>query len=85
MAFIGMSFFLGWTVSSLFIPRLSDILGRKPAFLGSLMLQTMAMIGMNFSQSVHLTTALMFFLGMGCVGTRSICYLYLMELLPKKW
>jgi len=39
---------------------------------------------MNFSRSVALTTSLMFTFGMACVGTRALCFLYLMELLPKK-
>ncbi len=38
MAFIGMSFFLGWTVSASFIPRLSDKYGRKIIFLGTMVL-----------------------------------------------
>jgi MFS family permease len=33
-----MSFFIGWTFSSLFIPRLSDIYGRKIVFIGTMIL-----------------------------------------------
>jgi hypothetical protein len=39
---------------------------------------------MNFSKRVELTIAMMFVFGMACVGTRSICFLYLMDLLPEK-
>ncbi|TNV73193.1 hypothetical protein FGO68_gene463 [Halteria grandinella] len=85
IAFIGMCFFLGWAFGSIFVPRLSDLYGRKFAFLGSMILQTGAMIGMNFSHSIPLTTALMFALGMCCVGSRALGFLYLMEMLPKRW
>ena len=80
-----MSFFIGWTFSATFIPRISDLKGRKMATIGTMVMQTAAIIGMNFSRSVYLTQALMFILGMACVGTRSIQFLYLMELLPEKW
>jgi hypothetical protein len=43
------------------------------------------MVGMNFSTSVNITTALMFVMGMACVGTRAIIFLYLMDMLPLKW
>ncbi len=39
---------------------------------------------MNFSLRVELTIAMMFVFGMACVGTRSICFLYLMDLMPEK-
>ena len=80
-----MSFFIGWTFSATFIPRISDLKGRKLATVGTMVMQTAAIIGMNFSRSVYLTQALMFVLGMACVGTRSIQFLYLMELLPERW
>jgi hypothetical protein len=50
-----------------------------------MIMQTAAIIVMNFSLRVELTTTMMFIFGMACVGTRSICFLYLMELLPEKW
>ena len=80
-----MSFFIGWTFSATFIPRISDLYGRKLATIGTMILQTAAIIVMNFSTSVYLTQFLMFLFGMACVGTRSIQFLYLMELLPEKW
>jgi MFS family permease len=84
MAFIGMSFFLGWTFSAFFIPRLVDLKGRKLGFLLTMVMQTVSLIVMNFSVRVELTIAMMFVFGMACVGTRSVCFLYLLELLPEK-
>ena len=84
MALIGMCFFLGWTFASFFIPRLADIYGRKLGVVISLVLQLASMIVINFAGSVELLIAMNFTFGMACVGSRSISFLYLMELLPKK-
>jgi len=42
------------------------------------------MLAMNFTKSVELMIFLMFLLGATCVGSRVICFLYMMELLPYK-
>jgi MFS family permease len=47
-----MSFFIGWTFSATFVPRLADKYGRKIAFLGTVVVQTAALIVMNFSRTV---------------------------------
>ena len=80
-----MAFFIGWTISAIFISRISDLLGRKLVTMCTMIMQTVAIIAMNFSWSVYVTQALMFVFGMACVGTRSIQFLYLMELLPERW
>lgn len=49
-----------------------------------MIMQTCAIIVMNFSVRVELTIGMMFVFGMACVGTRSICFLYLMDLMPEK-
>ena len=74
--------FMGWALSAVFLPRLSDIYGRKKVFMFSLLLQTLAMIGMYASRDLNLTTVMMFIFGMAAVGRTSIGFLYLMELLP---
>ena len=74
--------FVGWALASCFLPRLSDIYGRKYVYVGSMVLQLLGMIATFFSTSVEATTAIMFFLGFSGVGRCSICFLYLMELLP---
>jgi MFS transporter, putative metabolite:H+ symporter len=79
---IGSSMFMGWALSAVFLPRLSDIYGRKKIFIFSILLQSCAMSVMYFSHSLNLTTAMMFIFGMAAVGRTSISFLYLMELLP---
>lgn len=79
---IGSSMFMGWAISATFLPRLSDIYGRKKIFIFSILLQSLAMTGMYFSHDLNLTTAMMFIFGMAAVGRTSISFLFLMELLP---
>lgn len=74
---LGSMQFVGWALSAFITPRLSDIYGRKLIFLGSMLLQLAALIGIYISRSVKLTTALIFFFGMGGVGRSSISYLYM--------
>lgn len=79
---IGSAYFIGWAFAAVFIPRLSDLLGRKVTFLFSMALQLCAFFALYFSRNVNLTTVCMFFFGMAAVGRCSISYLFMMELLP---
>jgi putative MFS transporter len=81
---IGSSLFAGWALSAIFIPRLSDIYGRKRIFLFSMLLQICVFLPLYFSRNLTLTTILMFIFGIAAVGRCSISFLYLMELLPTK-
>lgn len=79
---IGSMQFVGWMIASCFLPRLSDIYGRKYIFIGSILLQLVSFIALFFSKSAEVTIGIMFFMGFSGVGRCSICFLYLMELLP---
>jgi MFS family permease len=79
---LGSMQFVGWAISAAIVPRLSDFYGRRLIFLGSMLLQLAALIGIYFSRYVSLTTGLIFFFGMGGVGRSSISYLYMQEFLP---
>jgi MFS family permease len=58
-------------------------MGRKPVFCVSMMIQTLAYIGLFLSQNIYVTYFFMFLFGTASVGRSSISFLYLMELLPK--
>ena len=81
---IGSSFFAGWAFSSFIIPRLADVYGRRVTFIYSMVLQTLAFIGVIFSRDINITTVLMFFMGIAAPARTTIGFLYLMELLPAK-
>jgi MFS family permease len=80
---IGSSIYIGWTISSFILPRIADIIGRKPVFCLSMLIQTVAFIGLFFTKSIYLAYFIMFLFGVSSVGRTSISFLYLMEILPK--
>ncbi len=83
VGFIGSSLFIGWTISAFIFPRIADIIGRRPVFCLSMLIQTVAFTGLFFSKSIILTYIFMFLFGSSSVGRCAISFLYLMELLPK--
>ena len=78
---LGTMLFLGWMTSSMIVPRLSDIYGRKRFFLGFQVLQVCAIIALYMSSSVAQALAFLFVLGFSGVGRSPIVYIYLMEML----
>ncbi len=83
VGFIGSSLFIGWTIAAFILPRAADIVGRRPVFCISIIIQTIAFVGLLLSKNIYLTYFFMFSMGIACVGRSAICFLYLMELLPK--
>lgn len=78
-------YFVGWATASLFLPRLADIYGRKKFFLISMTAFCCLYIAIVASKNIDLTIVLFGFLGICSVGRETICYLFLMELTPKKY
>lgn len=83
VGFIGSILFIGWSGAAFVLPRIADIMGRKPVFCVSMLIQTFAYIGLFLSQNIYVTYFFMFLFGTASVGRCSISFLYLMELLPK--
>jgi MFS family permease len=75
--------FAGWAIAAFIFPRLADIYGRRLIFTGSMLIQTLSLIGLYFSTNLYVTYAFMFFFGSAAVGRCAVGYLYLMEILPK--
>lgn len=82
---IGSIYFVGWVVSSIFLPRMCDIYGRKKLFFVSMAGQNIAYLGVILSRNLDLTIAFMFFLGFFSVGRATIGYLYMQEMTPIKY
>ena len=81
---IGSIFFAGWAVSATFLPRLSDIHGRKKMYIISMSGLFLLYLATLFSRNLVLTIVIMFFFGGVSVGRASIGFLYLMEFIPLK-
>lgn len=82
---MGTMLFLGWMTSSMIVPRLSDIYGRKRFFLGFQVLQVSAIIALYMSTSVYQALAILFVLGISGVGRSPIVYIYLQEMLTPEY
>lgn len=80
---IGSCIYIGWSASSFILPRVADIIGRKPVFCLSMLIQTIAFIGLFFTSNIYVAYFFMFLFGVASVGRTSISFLYLMEVLPK--
>lgn len=81
---LGSAFFLGWTLFAIAIPRMADIYGRKLVFSSALIIQAPTMYGLILSNSVNLTTALLFVMGVLSAGRISVAFLYIQEMVPEK-
>ena len=79
---LGSMYFAGWTVSCIFVPRLSDIYGRKIPSLASAIFSIPVYLGLILSRSLTLSIVLFFFLGLTCTGKASTAYVYLLEFIP---
>ena len=82
---LGSMNFAGWMCSSLFIPRMGDIYGRKWPFISSLFVAALTYVGIIMSTDIRLTIGLMFIYGACCAGRYSTCYVYLSELMPANY
>ena len=76
---LGMNIFLGWTIASLFIPRIADLFGRKPTFVTCMIFHLASLLLLIFSRSYEVTATSLFFIGMCSVGRWTVGYIYLLE------
>ena len=74
---LGSAFFLGWTLFAVAIPRMADIYGRKLVFSTALIIQAPTIYGLILSESVNMTTALLFVMGVLSAGRISVAFLYI--------
>ena len=77
-------FFFGWTITSTFVPYLSDKYGRKWPLFISIAFQCVLQSLMLLSGSIHVTIAIYFFIGMCAAGRVAISTTYLNELVLEK-
>mmetsp|Transcript_12965 Transcript_12965/g.17467 ORF Transcript_12965/g.17467 Transcript_12965/m.17467 type:complete len:208 (+) Transcript_12965:299-922(+) len=77
--------FLGWMTSSLVVPRLSDIFGRKMFFLGFQIMQVLSIIAVNYSSSLGAALLSLFCLGFAGVGRSPIVFIYMQEMLTPEY
>jgi MFS family permease len=81
-ALIVMAVFAGSAIGCLFMPRLGDLLGRKPVFCWSLALQAPLLAFFLYIYNLKILYIGCFFFGICVVGRMSCGFLLMMELVP---
>lgn len=84
MGLIGSSFFAGCFLGSFILPRLADIVGRKPMFLLGLVLYIFTVIGLLVSSDLTILCALLVLGGISETGRVYVAYVYAIEIMPKR-
>ena len=79
---IGMVVFAGSAIACLFVPRLGDLLGRKPVFCFCLALQAPTIFICAFMTQLKYVYIGCFFFGVCIIGRMSCGFLLMMELVP---
>ncbi|CDW73161.1 solute carrier family member 5 [Stylonychia lemnae] len=85
IAMIGAAYFIGYSLSCLFVPRLSDIKGRRIPYLMSNLIQLFIYFGILFATTVDQIIVFILIFGLCGPGRSIVGYLYLLELVPKDW
>lgn len=85
ISMIGGSFFVGMVISSIVIPRYSEIYGRQISLFWCICVQSTAYCYIFYSKDIYHT--IMWFLIVGlCAGGRNfICLQYVSELVPQEY
>ena len=81
---IGSSFFIGAFVGSFILPRLADIVGRKPMFILGIILYVLSNIGTLLSRSLPMLYATIILGGVSETGRYYVAYVYAIEIMPER-
>lgn len=81
----GSMYFIGFGISSVITPRLSDNIGRKKPYLASLFLQFLAYVVIFFSTNVYFTIVSYLVVGLCAGGRVAVGTTWLAELVPEKY
>jgi MFS family permease len=80
VGFIGSMFLLGTFIGSFILPRLADILGRKPIVLFGLFIYLVDVVGFIFCKNLYLAYGLLFLGGIAETGGYYVAYVYCVEM-----
>lgn len=83
-AFVSMAVFAGSAIGCLFVPRLGDLMGRKPIFCISLAIQAPLLASISFLRGLKVIYTVCFIFGICVIGRMACGFLLMMELVPTK-
>jgi MFS family permease len=79
LGLLGTMFFAGAFVGSFFLPRLADIIGRRPIFMIGLSLYFCAVAGSIFCQNLYLCYFIIFVGGVAESARYYVAFVYCLE------
>lgn len=85
IGFIGSSFITGCFVGSFILPRLADIVGRKPMFLTGLAIFMAVVVASLFCKNINFLYFLLFMGGISETGRYYVAYVYVIEFVPSRY
>jgi MFS family permease len=81
---IGSFFYVGSFTGSFILPRVADIIGRKPVYYFGLALYALTSLVYPFSTSLYLNYFLILLGGISEAGRYYVGFVYMQELMPAK-
>ena len=85
IGFLGSSYFIGVVIALMFVPALSDRIGRREMFCITLLVSIAAQIGLMWSNSLNISFAFMIILGLTWPGKRVTGITYFLEFIPAQY
>ena len=80
---LGTMIFSGWVVAAFFVPRISDLYGRKITFIVNMAVQSVAIVAMIVAKSYITMAVALFIVGLCSSARWTVSYVYLMEFLTE--
>lgn len=85
MSLIGSIYFVGFMISSSFVPRIADKYGRKRVLIYNMILQTSASVMILKTTSIYVMIVLFFIIGLCSSGSQTLTTMYINEFAPSKY
>ena len=82
--FLGSVFYLFWSVSLLFVPRLADKYGRKWLYTSSRVIEAFLYIAAMVTSDYWTMVGLMSAMGLAAAGRMNVQAVYMQEWVPRK-
>ena len=80
---LGSSFFIGWCLTMLWLPRLSDVKGRWFMFTYAMLIDTVLYTFLLWTQNFNLMVGVLFIFGILSSIRLNVGFVYLLELIPR--
>jgi Na+/melibiose symporter-like transporter len=82
---LGSSYFIGVVTGLMFVPAMSDRIGRKEMFCVTLLVSIAAQVGLMWSSSLNVSFGFMILLGLTWPGKRVTGITYFLEFIPAQY